>query len=190
MILKVISGKARGRTIKTPKNDTYLRPLLGRIKKSLFDILTFKLAGADFLDLFAGCGSVGIEAISRGAGSVLFIEKERKYSRLIKENLDTLGLGSTAAIETADVMRGLNWLDKKFDMIFVGVPYKDEKKRPLSLTSPVLKLIEEASILKDNGLIISQHHDKEQVIAPDSLELYRKEKYGDTLLEFFRKKLK
>jgi 16S rRNA (guanine966-N2)-methyltransferase len=188
MILKVIGGTARGRTVKTPKNDTYLRPLLGRIKKSLFDILAVKIGNSNFLDLFAGSGSVGIEALSRGAGRVIFIEKERKYSRLIEENLKTLGLTVGASVENHDVTNGLNWLDKKFDIIFTGVPYKDADKKPLSLTSPVLRMIADALILKEDGWIVTQHHDKEKVTAPETLEHFRSEKYGDTILDFFRLK--
>jgi 16S rRNA (guanine966-N2)-methyltransferase len=187
--LKVLSGDAKGRELKTLKSDDLsIRPLLGRIKKSLFDIIRPKLRGAEFLDLFAGTGAVGLEALSNGARRVVFVEKSPVSLKLIKENLDMLGYGARGVIQRADIAKGLEWLRFKFDIVFMGPPYKDEKKRPLFLTSPALSSSVNSGLLSEGGWIICQHHKKEPLRIPTGLELFRQEKYGDTTISFFRAK--
>jgi 16S rRNA (guanine966-N2)-methyltransferase len=185
--LKVLSGDAKGRVLNTLKSDDLsIRPMLGRMKKSLFDIIRPKLQGAEFLDMFAGTGAVGLEALSNGARRVVFIEQSPVSLKLVKENIDMLGYGARCVIQRADITKGLDWLKLQFDIVFMGPPYKDEMKRPLFLTSLGLLSVSRAGLLAIDGWIICQHHKKEPVRVPEVLEMFRQEKYGDTLISFFR----
>lgn len=186
--IRIIGGEGCGRYIKSFKDDLSVRPLLGRIKKSLFDILKLKIMDSVFLDLYAGTGAVGIEAISRGAGKVIFVDGDRKCTELVSRNLADLGWQNRGRVEQFDITRGLKWLGEKIDIVYMGPPYKDLKRTPLTLTGVTLKTVVEADILKSNSLIISQRHIKEPVAVPEELESIREEKYGDTLVVFYRKR--
>ena len=141
-MLKVIAGTARGRQLKTlPKEDFSIRPMLGMMKKSVFDIITPVLPDSLFLDLYAGVGSVGIEALSRGAKRVVFAEISDKSISLVKYNLKMLQLEDKADIIKCDVIKGFPKFQNKYDIIFLGPPYKDGAKNALALTYPTLKNI-------------------------------------------------
>ena len=128
-MLKVIAGTARGRQLKTlPKEDFSIRPMLGMMKKSVFDIITPILPDSLFLDLYAGVGSVGIEALSRGAKRVVFAEISDKSIALVKYNLNMLGFEDRADIIKCDVVKGFPKFQNKYDIIFMGPPYKDGDK--------------------------------------------------------------
>lgn len=185
--MKVLSGSARGRAIKSVPKSIYVRPILARIKKSLFDILRPRISGASFLDLYAGTGSVGIEALSDGAQKVTFVESNRMCVRIITENLERLGLTMQAQVHHADVTQGLAWLKQKFDIIFLGPPYHNGVQNALALTSRTLQVIEASGILADDGIVVAQHHAKENLGALSCWQLARQEKYGDTRLSFFEK---
>jgi len=183
--IRIIAGSLKGKTVKSlPGLAT--RPLLGRIRKSLFDILGDKVVDASFLDLYAGTGSVGIEALSRGARYVLFVEKETRLTILIRENLGRLGLEMRARVIEADVLNyskeGRKFcLQEQFDLIFVGPPYK------LNLVKDTLDLIFRLSLLKKNGWAICQHHFKEEVPEKEGfLSLFRKEHYGKMVMSFYK----
>ena len=189
--LRILSGDAKGRVLKTLKSDDLsIRPMLGRMKKSLFDIIRPRLHDSEFLDLFAGTGAVGLEALSNGARRVVFVEQSPVSLKLIKDNIDMLGWSARCNMQRADVTKGFSWLKVQFDIIFMGPPYKDANKLPLALTSPALRAVAEAGLILDDGLIICQHHKKESVTAPYGIELFRQEKYGDTLVSFFRRQEK
>ncbi|HCJ66217.1 MAG TPA: 16S rRNA (guanine(966)-N(2))-methyltransferase RsmD [Elusimicrobia bacterium] len=188
MSIRIIAGEIKGRKIKSVKGRT-VRPLLARVKKSLFDIISRKIKDALFLDLYAGTGSVGIEALSRGAKEVVFIDNDSQAVEIIEENLKQFGFEGRAEIIRKDVLRGLP-VEKKFDLIFIGPPYK------LELILPTLKVISEKNSFAPDGWIICQHHFKEKLpeeyFSPASssggYELFRREKYGDTILSFYRMK--
>ncbi len=162
------------------------RPLLGRIKKSLFDILGDRVVDASFLDIYAGTGSVGIEALSRGARYVLFVEKETHLARLIRENLRMCKLEKRAEVMEIDILSynkegGKFFLTEQFDLIFAGPPYK------LNLTKDTLDIILKLNLLKKNGWVICQHHFKEKVPEKEGLlALFRKERYGKTVMSFYK----
>ena len=186
-MLKVIAGTARGRQLKTlPKEDFSIRPMLGMMKKSVFDIITPKLENSLFLDLYAGVGSVGIEALSRGAKRVVFAEISDKSIALIKYNLRMLGFEDMADIVKCDVIKGFHKFQNKYDIIFMGPPYKDNVKKPLALTYPTLKNVVLFSLLKEDGIVVSQRHMKEPVEDIMGLDNFRTEKYGDTTVAFYR----
>lgn len=188
-MLKIIGGTCRGRQLKTlPKEDLSIRPMLGMMKKSVFDIITPILPNSLFLDLYAGVGSVGIEALSRGARRVIFAEISDKSISLVKYNLKMLGLEDKADIVKCDVVKGFPKFQNKYDIIFMGPPYKDGDKKALALTYPTLKNVVLFSMLKENGIVISQRHMKEPVGDVVGLDNYRTEKYGDTTVAFYRMK--
>ncbi|MCB4792673.1 MAG: 16S rRNA (guanine(966)-N(2))-methyltransferase RsmD [Elusimicrobia bacterium] len=185
--LRIIAGTARGRKIKTFKDDLSVRPILARMKKSVFDILKTRICDSSFLDLYAGTGAVGIEAISRGARHAVFVDADNKCVNLIKENLKNLKFDAVSDVYQSDVLKGLEWLRAKFDLVYMGPPYKDKDKVPLSLVNPTLEAIEKAGILMPGGIIIAQHHKKEMVSNIGALVEVRNEKYGDTIISFYEK---
>ena len=124
--MRVIGGKHKGSRLKTRKG-TATRPLLARVKKSLFSIILPELQGARFLDLFAGSGAVGIEALSRGAEYCVFVDQNEQCTRIIKENVKQLGLKERVRIITKKVSTAINLLeeeDHRFDIIYIGAPYQ------------------------------------------------------------------
>lgn len=188
--MRIIAGSLRGRKLKTAK-EPGLRPISGRIKQSLFDIIRGLVPGARMLDLFAGTGAVGLEALSRGAEFVFFVDWNRRCLESIRANLEKAQLSARAKLHPGNALSDLSWIPfragvDRFDLIFLGPPYKDEEKRPLAYSSIALQRLAEARLLAPGGLIIGQHHVKEEVQAPPGYERVRREKYGDTYLSFFR----
>jgi 16S rRNA (guanine966-N2)-methyltransferase len=188
MPLRIQSGSARGRSLRGLPKGYEVRPILARIRKSLFDILRPRIAGAQFLDLFAGVGTVGLEALSNGASRVVFVDIDKHSLRNIKKNVGILGFAERCEIHKGNATESLLWLGGvKFDLVFMGPPYKDEKKNPLALTVPTLGRLLEAGLVGPESWIIGQHHKKETLEGlPDHWEVFRQNKYGDSLLTFFR----
>ncbi|MDR2192501.1 MAG: RsmD family RNA methyltransferase, partial [Endomicrobium sp.] len=155
--------------------------------KSVFDIIQFRVKDAYFLDLFAGVGSVGIEALSRGAAKCVFAELAKTSLDLIKHNINALGYNDRASIVRCDIIKDFELLSGKYDIIFMGPPYKDSCKKPLALTQPSLQNVVKYGVLKDDSILIVQKHIKEPVGAVLGLERFRTEKYGDTEVYFYRR---
>ncbi|HVC08454.1 MAG TPA: 16S rRNA (guanine(966)-N(2))-methyltransferase RsmD [Elusimicrobiota bacterium] len=190
--MRVIAGAVRGRHLSAPSHPG-LRPISARIKKSLFDILKDVIPGSRFLDLFAGSGAVGLEALSRGAEFAFFVEKNKICRDAIAANLEKSGLAGRAKVWPGNALEDLSWIPFRagvaaFDVVFLGPPYKDEEKKPLAYSSPALAQVARAGLLSPRGIAVCQHHIKEEVFAPEEFALIRKEKYGDTLLDFLRSK--
>jgi 16S rRNA (guanine(966)-N(2))-methyltransferase RsmD len=189
--MRIIAGQLRGRHIKGPGKDLGVRPISGRIKQSLFDIVSGLVPGARFLDLFAGTGAVGIEALSRGAVSVFFVDLDRRCTELIARNLAAAGFADRGKVHFGNALSDLCWVPfrsgtSEYDLIFMGPPYKDDQKRPLAFSTPALAKVAEAGLLAPKGWAVCQHHVKEDVKAPAGWVMVRREKYGDTYLDFFR----
>lgn len=167
-----------------------IRPSQDKVRKALFDILG-NIEGLSFLELFAGTGAVGIEALSYGAKEVVFVEKDRKCVKAIKENLSVLGF--SPACRQAGVLRvlGLEVFEAisklvkekvKFDIVFLDPPYYQ------GLAKKTLQTLSDYDILAPNGFIIVQHFKKD--ILPDAwgdLISFRQARYGDTVLTFYKK---
>jgi 16S rRNA (guanine966-N2)-methyltransferase len=183
--MRIIGGTAKRRSLKSPSPALGVRPILGRIKKSLFDILRPRMSGAQFLDLYAGSGSVGIEALSRGAVSVTFVDRNPLCLSIIRQNLSKLQLFDHARVVKADAAKNLDHAGGPFDLIFMGPPYHDEKWNALHLTQPTLQAIERARLLKPGGWVIGQHHAKESPVQDPHWRLFRQENYGDSRISFF-----
>ncbi len=183
--MRIIGGSAKRRSLKSPAASLGVRPILGRIKKSLFDILRPRLADAQFLDLYAGSGSVGIEALSRGAASATFVDQNPNCLSIIRQNLSRLQLFARARVVRANATQQLTHLGGPFDLIFMGPPYHDAKWNALTLTGPTLDAIARAHILKPGGWVVGQHHAKEPAVQDPRWKLFRQEHYGDSRLSFF-----
>jgi len=146
--VRVVSGTARGRKLKEPAG-TKIRPTSDRVKESVFTIIQFDIEGRRVLDLFAGTGQYGIEALSRGAKSCVFVDSAAESVRLIHENLKICDFSERAAVYGRDSLRFLED-EEKYDLIFVDPPYDS------GLVSTVLGKIEEFDKLNINGIIICE----------------------------------
>ena len=160
--MRIISGSARGRRILSVPKSMAVRPISGRMRQSLFDIIRPRLPGARFLDLFAGTGAVGLEALSRGAERVIFVDADRRCLEVIEKNLERAGWSAKGKALRANLLQPLTWIPyragvERFDLIFMGPPYKDQEKRPLQLTQTVLDHVVSAQLLEPSGWIIAQH---------------------------------
>ena len=183
--MRIMAGSARRRSIKSPSFSTGVRPILGRVKKSLFDILRPKLEGAEFLDLFAGSGAVGLEALSRGARRVTFVDMNARCLSVIRQNLSRLRFFDRARLVKADATRNLSAAGGPFHLIFMGPPYHDAQWNRLHLTEPTLREIARTGLLEPGGWVVSQHHAKENPVTLSGWKMFRQEFYGDTRLSFF-----
>ena len=169
-----------------------MRPISGRIKQSLFDIIRPRLPGSRFLDLFAGTGAVGMEALSRLAEAVVFVEREKLCVSVIEKNLERAGWKEKGRVLRANALGPLSWIPfrsriERFDLIFMGPPYKDGDKKPLFYCRSILESVVSSGILADDGWVLAQHHQKEEPGEPAGLERFRQERYGDSRLSFYRK---
>lgn len=182
LAVRVLGGRARGRKLKTvPGRET--RPPLVRVRQALFDILQGVTPGVMWLDLFAGTGSYGIEALSRGAAGVVMVERSPKAVAVIRHNLAVTGLGDRAVVICGDVLKEVPRLARKsqrFGVIGVAPPYF----RGLGLR--VLTLIDETGILDAGGRVYVQRHRTEELPERTrTLVLAREYRYGNTVLSFY-----
>ena len=179
--MRIISGKYKGRLIKFPKS---IRPTQGLVRKALFDILG-DIQGLSFLELFAGSGAVGFEALSQGAKQVVFVENNSDCIKALKNNFTYL-LPATCYLLPLDVFMAIKKLSKdkkQFDIIFLDPPYYKE------VSKKTLQTLSVYDILAPNGFIIVQHFKKD--ILPTTLgelTLFKQAAYGDTVLSFYKKK--
>jgi 16S rRNA (guanine966-N2)-methyltransferase len=188
--LRVQSGTARGRRMVAVPRGLEVRPILARIRKSLFDIIRPRIQGAPFLDLFAGTGMVGIEALSNGASKAVFVDVRGDSLKMIRANLDHLNFWDRAETVKADATRDLKAAGgRAYAVVFMGPPYKNEKGTPLALAAPALAQVAAAGLLAPGGWAVVQHHEKESLAAAvDRWELFRVKEYGDTHLSFLKEK--
>ena len=179
--MRVITGKARGTVLKTPEGlDT--RPTSDRVKEALFSIIQFDVPGARVLDLFGGTGQLGIEAISRGAKSAVFVDAGEKACSLIKENLRRTKLEQDAKVVRMDYLDYLKRCREKYDIIFLDPPYAEV------FLENALKCITEIDILQTGGIIVTERPlGKELPWEYEGFTRSKDYKYGKTLLTIYRK---
>jgi 16S rRNA (guanine966-N2)-methyltransferase len=179
--MRVIAGKYKHRTLKSPKHEG-LRPTADRIKEALFNIIGAKIIEADFLDLFAGSGAIGIEALSRDAKTVVFADINPASIRLLKDNIRFLDPSDRFRIIQCPVERTLAILSKEglsFDLIFLDPPFQ------AGLLPKVIDLIIYYHLLKDNGILIAEHPRPLTFNIP-TLNILLTRNYGDVSLTFFK----
>ncbi len=182
--MRIIGGEAKGRRIHLPKGCR-IRPTADRVKESLFDML-YPVGGATFLDLFAGCGNCGLEALSRGARYAVFIEKEPRLADVIRENLRLLGFEGRAEVIAADAEQGIRRLAKRaerFDILFADPPYEE------GFLPEILRWLEGTELLAENGIIVLQHSVREALEGScvQAMAVADQRRYGDTMLSFLKK---
>ena len=187
--MRVIAGKFRGRNLKSPPS-LKVRPTSDRLRETLFNVIAPRIEGARFLDLCAGSGAVGIEAISRGATHATFVDQSRKMCALIASNLELCRISaaesSVVTMKASEFLR--SWAKKSresWDIVFFDPPYADDYQDLLSLFAP-----ETATLLAETGLLVVEHHHKKPL--PDELENIQRQrilKQGDSALSFYGQKM-
>ena len=179
--MRVISGKARGVNLKTP-DGVLTRPTIDRVKEALFSIINFDIPASNVLDLFGGTGQLGIEALSRGAKSAVFVDQREDACKLIKENLRRTKLEQDAKVVRMDYLDYLKRCKEKFDIIFLDPPYAEV------FLENALKCITEIDILQSGGIIVAERPLGKDL--PWDFEGYTRSKdykYGKVLLTIYRK---
>ncbi|SRR5216683_2917113 len=184
--MRIIAGIFRSRQLKSSKRLA-LRPTSDMLRETLFNILGPRVEGSRFLDLFAGTGAVGIEALSRGALSAVFVEDHSAAVRLIRENLTSLDIKSEARVIASDVLAAITKLDKEhalvFDFIFLDPPYANKNEY-----DGTLRALEKSSLVGELAIVIAEH--RKLFELPASLgrfERFRVLRQGDAALTFYRR---
>jgi len=185
--MRVIGGSLKGRrlsAIKQQGNMTSLRPTTDRIKESLFNILSggkfdIKMEKARILDIFAGSGALGVEAISRGAKSCTFIEKNKACIRLLDTNLKICNIKNQTNIKTFDATAFPLNLGKPYDLVFVDPPYRK------SLGEAAVRSALASNWISENALIVLEEGEEKNSL--EGFKLEDKRKYGNTILHFFKR---
>jgi 16S rRNA (guanine966-N2)-methyltransferase len=185
--MRVIAGKFRSRQLKSLKGMA-LRPTSDRLRETLFDILGERVVGSRFFDIFAGTGAVGIEALSRGAENVVFIEKHAPEAALIKKNLESLEVLEGARVLPVDAMKGLEILAKEITVarearviVFLDPPYANAEAY-----DRVLSFLGSSTLLAEGSLVIAEHRRKFDLPeAAGNLERVRVLRQGDATLSFY-----
>lgn len=174
--MRVIAGQARGIPLRTPR-DRATRPITDRVKETLFGILGEAVVDARVLDLYAGSGAIGIEALSRGAAACTFVDHAREALSVLRANLERTGLAGTATVVGGDVLR---WLDRapahRYQLAFLDPPYAVR-----DIVAPLDRL---PSLLAPGATVVVKHFWRTPVPVPHGLRLWRERRFGETSLTF------
>jgi len=179
---RVTAGTSRGRLLKTPPGRS-TRPTTSLVREALFNIIGDSIRGARVLDLFAGAGTLGIEALSRGAASATFVERDRTCANIVAENLAATGFAQQGDVASADA---IDWLKAHagdlatYNLLLVDPPYRDGA----TLTA-TLEVLDRAP-LRDQALLVVEHYRSQPLPATERLKELRERDYGTTRLTFFR----
>lgn len=180
--MRVIGGEAKGKTIKTLRGQE-VRPTSDLVREALFAIIGSRIEGAVFLDLFAGSGSVGIEALSRGAKETIFIDENPKCIKMIRENLAGCALKEKGRIYQSESLRfgGSSRLKpRSLDIIFIDPPYG------VDLAQKALMLIDKKEVLTEGSWVIVEHFHKTRFLKElINLKLFKERRFGTTQLSFY-----
>ena len=181
--MRVLAGELKGRRLVTPRGRT-TRPTADQVRIACLDTLMPFLAAGPFLDLFAGAGGVGIEALSRGAPSATFVEQDGAALHALRDNVERLGLRERARVVRGDAARAVADLaaaGARFAVVFLDPPYDSAR------ATPALEAVEAGSALLDGAVVVLQHGTKTPPIAPiGALSLWKARRFGETTLTFFR----
>jgi 16S rRNA (guanine966-N2)-methyltransferase len=179
--MRIISGTLKGRKLFAPTGMS-LRPTSDRVKESLFNILGNEVKGKIVLDLFAGTGNIGLEALSRGAKRVVFVEKDEDAFRCLRRNLTLCGMENRSDILRKDVFDAIDRLGGKkelFDLLFMDPPYER------GLIQKTLRYVIQNKVYHDGSLLILEHNRRESLTdLPAAFKQVRQRKTGDTLISF------
>ena len=186
--MRISGGSAKGRKVGLKKafskkeEGADLRPTSAKVRKAVFDILQQRIVGARFLDLYAGTGAVGIEALSRGAESAVFVEEDPLRVKVIREFVEKFGFGDKASVVGDKASVFLKKNESLFDIIFVDPPYASDE------LEGVLPLIAEKGAVSERGIVVAEHPSKKG-LPPEAGDLVMRKtyKYGDTSLTVYRR---
>ncbi len=190
--MRISGGQLKGRKIAVKKSSGKgerddLRPTSSKVREALFDILRNDIKGSSFLDLYAGTGAVGFEALSRGASSACFVEDDRESSKEISQYIGKMALDGITEVFTGAAERFLKRTEVTeltFDIIFADPPYASDE------IGKILPLIDDGDILRVGGCLIVEHHAKKNIaVSCKNLRQIKNYKYGDTMLTIYRKGL-
>lgn len=173
--MRVIAGTARGVPLRAPRGAG-TRPVTDRVKETLFGILGDRVPGARVLDLYAGSGALGIEALSRGAAHAAFVERGREAVASIRHNLERTGLAAQASVHAGDVMRYLRNAEARFDLVFLDPPYAER-----AILAPLERLV---PLLAPGAGVVVKHFWRTEVPVPPGLARWRERRFGETALTF------
>ncbi|RKH30481.1 16S rRNA (guanine(966)-N(2))-methyltransferase RsmD [Corallococcus sp. CA031C] len=183
--MRIVAGSAKGRALQGPKPSSgHIRPTADRVRETLFNMLGQFLDGQAVLDLYAGTGALGLEALSRGAGRVVLVDQDREAQGLCRLNTDALGFASQVAILAQPVARALETLGKKgekFELVFADPPYAAR------VVPTVLEALAASAVVSPGGTVVVEHDKREE--APEAHAGFTREdqrKFGDTLVSFYR----
>ena len=182
--MRVIAGKAKGHHLKVPKG-TPTRPATDLVRGAIFDMLAAEAQERDWgrvLDLFSGSGAMGIEALSRGAGFVDFVDREPICCAIIRENLVHTGLAARAKVHCTEVNRALSQMDTDYDLVLIDPPYADRS------IGTVVSRLSTLPVLSDRATVVVTHSSRFD-LSPDhgALKMYKERRHGDSVISFFRK---
>jgi len=182
--MRVIAGKAKGHRIKVPKG-TPTRPATDLVRGAIFDMLATAAPEANWervLDLYSGSGALGIEALSRGAAAVDFVDRESKCCAIIRENLAHTGLEQQARVHCTEVNRALRQMDTDYDLVLIDPPYADK-----SIGRVLTGLAGSPAVSERTTVVVT--HSARFDLAPDyaALKMYRERRHGDSVISFYRK---
>lgn len=182
--MRIISGRFKGRKLTTPENRS-IRPTSDKAREALFSIISSKIENARILDLFAGTGAFGIEAISRGARQAFLVDSSDKAAATIRKNIDLFGIENETVLihgRVPDVFKRSDFPAKSFDIIFLDPPYDADH---LTATIENENFL---SFITDTTLVIAEHPlSRKELEQSEHLEMIDRRKYGKTSISFFRK---
>lgn len=188
--MRVVTGKFKGQEIFSPPKSIELRPTSDRVREAVFDVLRFDIAGATFLDLFAGSGAVGIEAISEGASFAVFVEKNQVAVRTINANIRKFGIENKTLLLKEDVLRFLTlrkmpevFRNTRFNIVFLDPPYASK------LATQTLLALTEFNTLEEEAIIVAEHEEKEilkeEYSGSFALKRFKEKTYGKIVVSYF-----
>ena len=181
MSLRIITGSLKKKKLFSVRGAK-TRPTTDRLRETIFNILNKDVIDSMILDIFAGTGALGIEALSRGAGYVIFVEKSRTASHIIKQNIQICNLENKTSVMTMDALknlRGIKSITPFFDLVFMDPPYNK------GFITPTLMNLHNSALLKKNSCIVVEHSVKEDI--PHDLagyHMYDNRKYGNTVVSY------
>ncbi|WP_408954347.1 16S rRNA (guanine(966)-N(2))-methyltransferase RsmD [Natroniella sp. ANB-PHB2] len=178
--MRIIAGQDKGRNLKSLDRKD-VRPTSDRTKEALFNILGPEIIGTRFLDLYAGFGGVGIEAMSRGADEVIYIEQNKQNIEVIEENLAMVGYQGQSKVIRGDVTKSVGRLEPNFDLIFMDPPYKKQ-----NLYYKTLEEINNYKLLHPTGFIIIEHDAEVEFDLSAGYNIFKRKEYGTAAISFIR----
>jgi 16S rRNA (guanine966-N2)-methyltransferase len=175
-LIRIVGGACKKRPIRVPKGG--VRPTKGIVRGAIFNIIGDNITDAEVLDIFAGSGALGLEALSRGARHCTFIEKR---PTTLRTNITALSFRKQTTILAHDFQRALRQLKKRaFDLIFADPPYNK------NLAQKVSDLVKRHGLLTNNGMLIIEHSPREKISASETLSVLKQRKYGDTMITIIK----